>query len=75
MLTNFVWVTNKHRASFYSRLPAGHDKSAGFIAQISCEVAIFLIQNLACVIFSLRKSVDFQIVCHLKTQRIGYIII
>ena len=42
----------KTRASFYLRLPAGHDKSEGFLAQISCVVAIHFIPNLACVIFT-----------------------
>ena len=32
-------------ASCYRRLPAGHDKSKGFIAEIYCEVAINLILN------------------------------
>ena len=36
-------------------IPAGHDKSAGFLAQISCEIAIHFIPNLACVVFTLRK--------------------
>ena len=40
------------RASFYSRLPAGHDKIEGYLAQISCVVAIHFIPNLACVIFT-----------------------
>ena len=61
--------------SFYLGLPAGHDKSVGFLAQISCEVAIHFIPNLDCVIFTVRKGVVFQILCHLKTQRIGYVII
>ena len=63
------------RVSFDSRLPASHDKSAGFLTQIFCEVAIHFIPNLACVIFTVRKSVVFQILCHLNTQIIGYIII
>ena len=33
------------RASFYSRLPAGHNESAGFLAQFSCKVV-------ACIIFN-----------------------
>ena len=57
-------TTLSTRVTFDLRLPAGHNKSAGFLAQISCEVAIHFIPNLACVI-----------VWHLKAQRIGYIII
>ena len=57
----------KGRASLYSRLPAGRNKSAGFLAQISCEVSIYFIPNLAFVILNIRKSVIFQILCHLKT--------
>ena len=50
------------RVSFYSRLPAGRDKSAQFISQISCEVVIHFIPNIACVIFTLIKAVIFQTV-------------
>ena len=62
-------------ASFYLQLPAGQDKSAWFLAQISFELAIHFIPNLAYVIFTVRKTTIIQIVCHLNTQRIGYIII
>ena len=43
--------------------------------QIYCEVALHFTLNLDCVILTLRNSVVFQIVCHLKAKRIGYIII
>jgi hypothetical protein len=62
------------RASFNLRLPAVNDKSAGVLAQIFCEVAIYFIPNLACVIFSARRSAVIKLLCHLKTQSIGYII-
>ena len=37
------------RVSFYSRLPASHDKNAGFLTKIFCDVAIHFIPNIACV--------------------------
>ena len=51
-----------NRASFYYRLPVGQDKRVGFLPQISSEVAIQFIPNLATVIFTVRKSDIFHIV-------------
>ena len=55
---NNVLQKNGIRASFYLQLSAGPDKSAGLLAQIYCD-AIYFIQNLAHVIFTLRKCVVF----------------
>ena len=63
------------RVSLYSWLPAGRDKSAGYLAHISCEEAIHYVPNLAFVIITLGKSVVFQLVCFLKDQTNVFIII
>ena len=64
-------LIDKNRPSFYSWLPAGSNKSAGFFAQISCEPPRQFRSNLACFKFTVTKSV---VLCHLKTKRIELII-
>ena len=73
MVVRLTLIIAPCRASFYSQLPVGHNKSAEFLVQISCEVAINVIPNFAYVIFTLRKCVVFQIVYCLRTQRYVWI--
>ena len=58
LVLNTIWQAN--RAYFYSRLPAGHNKSAGLLAHITCEVGIHFIPNLASVIFTVRNNMPFE---------------
>ena len=39
-----VYIGTHHaRVSLYSLLPVGHNISAGFLAQICCKIAIYLL--------------------------------
>ena len=49
---NYKLLYLHYRASCYRRLPSGLNKSKGFIAQIYCEVAIIVILNFECGLFT-----------------------
>ena len=61
-LGHSVWKEGS-RVSFYSWLPAGHNKSTGYPAHISFELALYYVPNLVFVINTLGKGVVFQTVC------------
>ena len=75
MIDGLLIVSECGRASFYSRLPAGHDKSAGCLAHISCGVAIHYVQNLAFVLITLGKIIVFHIEWYLNAHGNGFMII